>query len=216
MALITIVGSMPFGWSWFYPQTMMLTASTATYAMCTICFKCYQFTFVPFVAKIAPWMREKYGKAFTLKFWEIYVSIAWQMRNIGYAGLCFTTPMPYSDSFEDIPSEVTTMIGTVLIVISISSTSSAIYMTGYNNYYWYDMILNTPNGYFAEGGIYKFCDSPMYNLGGLRGVGMAIMYKSVPIFIAAISDISYINVFNYFIEKPFIKKMYGCGRSSRL
>ena len=160
-------------------------------------------------------MREKYGKAFTLKFWEMYVSAAWQVQNIGYFSLSLAAPTPHSDRLWYVSPEPTTGIGIVLVVVGVISTSSAIYMTGYNNYFMYDMILNIPNAYFIKGGIYKFCSSPMYSLGKLYGFGLAIMFRSTPGVVAAAVDVLYINFFNYFVEKPFIKKMYGCGKSSK-
>ena len=41
----------------------------------------------------------------------------------------------------------------------------AIYGTGFNTYYWYDMVTNIPNAYFVEIGIYKYVSSPTYTLG---------------------------------------------------
>lgn len=59
---------------------------------------------------------------------------------------------------------MTTIIGFVLVALGIGSKGAAICMTGYNTYYWYDMVLNTPNAYFVEAGIYKYCGSPTYTL----------------------------------------------------
>ena len=41
----------------------------------------------------------------------------------------------------------------------------AIYGTGHNTYYWYDMVTNIPNAYFVQIGIYKYVSSPTYTLG---------------------------------------------------
>ena len=59
---------------------------------------------------------------------------------------------------------MTTIIGLALVALGIGSKGAAIYMTGYNTYYVYDMVLNTPNAYFVEAGIYKYCGSPTYTL----------------------------------------------------
>ena len=47
----------------------------------------------------------------------------------------------------------------------IGSKMGAIYGTGFNTYYWYDMVTNIPNAYFVEVGIYKYVSSPTYTLG---------------------------------------------------
>ena len=156
-------------------------------------------------------MREKHGKATTLKFWEIYVSTAWQVQTIGFTCLTLVEDPPgyVVESFNVIPSEVTTVIAIALVVLGLGSKGGAIYMTGYNTYYWYDMVLNTPNAYFVEGGIYKCCGSPTYTLGRFTGFGAAINYRSIPLFVASILDFILITVFNYFVEQPFVRDMYG-------
>ena len=45
----------------------------------------------------------------------------------------------------------------------------AIYGTGYNTYYWYDMVTDIPNAYFVQVGIYNWVESPTYTLGKLGG-----------------------------------------------
>ena len=186
---------------------MTLAHSTA-YAICIVGLLYYPLAITIFFISIAPRIRKSYGKATTLRIWEIYVSIAWQVQTIGFTSLTLTTP-PYLDYFKNIPSEITTSIGIFLVVAGIGSKSGAIYMTGYNTYYWYDMVLNTPNAYFVRGGIYKFCGSPTYTLGRFTGFGAAIQFKSVPLFIASILDLFLITIFNYFVEQPSVKKMYG-------
>ena len=104
---------------------------------------------------------------------------------------------------------MTTIIGLALVALGIGSKGSAIYMTGYNTYYWYDMILNTPNAYFVEAGIYKYCGSPTYTLGRLTGFGAAIKYRSIPLLVASILDLILITLFNSFVEQPFVRTMYS-------
>merc|ERR1712141_848783 len=122
-----------------------------------------------------------------------------------------TLTSPYGfilESFNVVPAEVTTIIGLALVALGIGSKGAAIYMTGYNTYYWYDMVLNTPNAYFIEGGIYKYCGSPTYTLGRMTGFGAAIHFRSIPLFVASIADLILITLFNFFIEQPFVKRKY--------
>ena len=128
---------------------------------------------------------------------------------IGFTCLTLTSPYVFIlESFNVVPAEVTTIIGFVLVALGIGSKGAAIYMTGYNTYYWYDMVLNTPNAYFVEAGIYKYCGSPTYTLGRLTGFGAAIKYRSIPLLVASILDLILITLFNSFVEQPFVQKMY--------
>ena len=54
---------------------------------------------------------------------------------------------------------------------------AAIYGTGYNTYYWFDMVTNIPNAYFVKDGIYKYVGSPTYTLGRGTSFGAAIYYR---------------------------------------
>ena len=81
-------------------------------------------------------------------------------------------------------------------------------MSGYNAYYWYDMVLDTPNAYIVESSIYKCCGSPAYFLGRLTGFGAAIYYRSLPILLAVAGDFISIGIFHYLVERPFVRKMY--------
>ena len=64
------------------------------------------------------------------------------------------------------------------------------------------------NIYTTEKGIYKYCGSPTYTLGRLTGFGAAISFRSIPLFVASIADLILINLFNYFVEQPFVQRMY--------
>ena len=103
----------------------------------------------------------------------------WQVQTIGFSLLTLKSlEQPYIEKFESIPKEVTTIIGLILTISGLGSKCAAIYYTGYNTYYWYDMVLNTPNAYFIEGGIYKYCGSPTYTLGRMTGFGASIHFRS--------------------------------------
>ena len=59
---------------------------------------------------------------------------------------------PYIEYFDDIPEMATTVFGLILVILGLGSKCAAIYGTGYNTYYWYDMVLDVPNAYFIEKG----------------------------------------------------------------
>ena len=134
---------------------------------------------------------------------------AWQMQTVGFSYLTLKNlEQPYIEIFDDIPKEVTTVIGVIMVICGLGSKCAAIYGTGYNTYYWYDMVLNVPNAYFIEKGIYKYCGSPTYTLGRLTGFGAAINFRSIPLFLASIADLILITLFNVLVEQPFVKRMY--------
>jgi hypothetical protein len=203
---ITICNWLPQILNYIIPNSMALSPSMS-YAICTFGLLYYPLAMTIFFKNIGPWLRENHGKGKTLRIWEIYVSTAWQVQTIGFTSLTLST-VPYLDNFESIPIEATTSIGIFLVVLGIVSKGLAIYMTGYNTYYCYDMVLDTPNAYFIKGGIYKYCASPMYTLGRFTGFGAALQFRSVPLFVASLLDLLLMNLYDYFIEQPFVKKMY--------
>ena len=207
MVLISVIGWTPQVFDLFNPGSLMLTPSTA-YIICTVGVFYYPAAMTAFFKWIAPWMRNKYGKARTLRFAEIYLTFAWQMQTVGFTSLTMTTT-PFLDCFKEIPTIASTVIGLILVALGIGSKIGAIFVTGYNTYYCFDMVLDTPNAYFVETGIYKFCGSPMYTVGRLTGFGAAIHYRSIPLLVASIADLITINLFNCFVEQPFVKRMYG-------
>ena len=207
LLLITVCGWMPQILHYIIPDSVVLSPSAA-YTICTVCIFYYPIAITIFFKEIAPRIRDKYGKGKTLRIWEVYVSIAWQIQTVGFTCLTMTTT-PYLEHFTSIPSEATKYIGLSLVALGIASKGSAIYMTGYNTYYWYDMVLNTPNAYFVVGGIYRFCGSPTYTLGRFTGFGAAIHLRSVPLFVASFVDLVLITLFNCVVEQPFVKIMYS-------
>ena len=205
--VITILGWLPQILHYISYESISLSPSTA-YAICAAGLIYHPLAMTIFFKYIASWLRDTYGKAEALRFSEIYVSIAWQVQTIGFTSLTLTS-IPYLYLFEKMPSWTTTFVGSCFVGIGLASKGGAIYMTGFNTYYWYDMVLNIPNAYFVEGGIYRLCGSPTYTLGRFTGFGAAIHFRSIPLFVASVVDLLLITLFNYFIEQPFVRKMYG-------
>ena len=135
--------------------------------------------------------------------------LGWQVQTIGFSILTLKSfSQPYFEEFKIIPDLITNGVGLSLVIFGLGSKCAAIYCTGYNTYYWYDMVLHVPNAYFIEKGIYKYCGSPTYTLGRMTGFGAAIKFKSIPLFIASIADLILITLFNFIVEQPFVQKMY--------
>jgi len=177
------------------------------YSFCTFGLFYYILSISFFFKCLGPWMRRRWGTAKALRFWEYFVSVSWQIQTLGFWVLTITPPVLESE-LSIVPTWVTTSVGVVLVVLGIGSKMGAIYGTGYNTYYWYDMVTEIPNAYFVEVGIYKLVGSPTYTLGRGTSFGAALHYRSVPMFIAGLADLALINLFNMFLEQPFVQRMY--------
>merc|ERR1711971_1343998 len=152
-----------------------LTSSSA-YIACIFGLFYYILSISFYFLHLAPWLRKRLGTATTLKIWEYYVSVAWQVQTLGFWALTIC-PLPETSvtALAPIPTWVTTGVGLVLVVFGIGSKMGAIYGTGYNTYYWYDMVTDIPNAYFVEVGIYKWHGSPTYTLGRGTSFGAALL-----------------------------------------
>ena len=81
MIVITLMGWFLQIYAFFHPELKLSNAVAFTISV--ICLLYYPIAITIFFLKLAPWIRENYGKASTLKCWELYVSIAWQIQTIG-------------------------------------------------------------------------------------------------------------------------------------
>ena len=205
MIIITVMGWFPMIVNAFTP--IKLENNTA-YAICLVGLLYYPLSMTFFVKYLGPRMRKRYGKATTLKVWEYYISLTWQIQTIGFTVLLYTDTKPYMQYIEWLPMNVAKIIGYTLIIIGFVAKFAAVYMTGYNTYYWYDMILEIPNAHFIEDGIYKYCGSPTYTLGRGTGFGAAVGLKSIPMFVASVIELILITLYNYCVEQPFVRVMY--------
>jgi len=182
--------------------------NTPAFALCAFGLFYYILSISFFFKCLGPWMRQKIGTAKTLRFWEYFVSFAWQLQTIGFWVLTIT-PTMLEKELSVVPVWMTTALGIVLVVVGIGSKMGAIYGTGYNTYYWYDMVTDIPNAYFVEVGIYKFVGSPTYTLGRGTSFGAALHYRSLPMLVAGVLDLLLINLFNKLVEQPSVERMYG-------
>ena len=74
MILITVSGWLPQILDLFLPQLIVLKPAVA-YGICSFGLLYYMISVGLYLSKIAPFLRKKYGKAVTLRIWEIFVSI---------------------------------------------------------------------------------------------------------------------------------------------
>jgi protein-S-isoprenylcysteine O-methyltransferase Ste14 len=75
-------------------------------------------------------------------------------------------------------------------------------------YYFRDMFLGRPVAPICDGGPYRFLRNPMYSVGQLQGYGYALLYGSLPGFVAAGAGHLLIYAFYVMAERPFVRRAY--------
>lgn len=104
-------------------------------------------------------------------------------------------------------------LGVVLTIFGTLCKMYCMYLSGLNNYYYYDMILNTPNERFVDSGLYKITKNPTYTLGWLDAYGYAMLLGGLggPWDLQLLHTmVSHLIVLtgNHFVEEPFVEEMY--------
>ena len=102
------------------PRPALPGYTTLAFSICAFGLFYYILSISFFFKCLGPWMREKVGTAKTLRFWEYFVSLAWQIQTIGFWALTITPPVLETE-LEMIPVWLTTSLGIVLVVVGIGS-----------------------------------------------------------------------------------------------
>ena len=71
------------------------------------------------------------------------------MQTVGFTVLTFAS-IPYLDKLAGFPDVAAKAVGYTMIVAGFLFKGAAVWMTGSNTYYWYDMTLEIPNAYFVK------------------------------------------------------------------
>jgi hypothetical protein len=181
------------------------------------------------------WQRKAFMALFTkrengLQFWEGFLWAAWMGQYVTYtliAKLNFdeveTQLLHLSPSgwlnLDDLKSfyqhPVTISAAWILMVVGTVVKSYAAFLSGVNNYYCYDMMLDRPNARFVDSKLYKVFSSPTYHIGYVDGYGLALFFsgclsKGSPTLALVYTFASHIGicVVNHFVEQKFVKQMY--------
>jgi len=163
-------------------------------------------------------------RSFALQFWETILWGAWM-------GLVITLSLIAKLSFEEderrllgtvvfenmkkfYAHPVTVACSWILLIGGGVVKSYCFYLTGLNNYYYYDIILDKPNERFVVNKLYSICSSPTYLIGYLDGYGAALIagfcHFGSPVLaflFTALCQIS-ISIANSVVEERFVRKMY--------
>jgi protein-S-isoprenylcysteine O-methyltransferase Ste14 len=106
------------------------------------------------------------------------------------------------------------LAGLALVAIGFGGKFAATWSGGLEMYYCKDMFFGRDIGTgFVASGIFALIKSPMYGVGNLQLYGLALLANDwLAALLAAVFQIS-INVFDHFVEQPFVRKTYGSDSS---
>ena len=91
------------------------------YIICIVTLHYYIISISLFFIIIGPWMRAKVGVAATLRFWEYFVSVSWQLQTLGFFVLTLIPPIMEAE-MASVPSSLTTGLGMFLVILGESGT----------------------------------------------------------------------------------------------
>jgi hypothetical protein len=123
---------------------------------------------------------------------------------VSFVAMCVLT----RDTLPEFPRVPLLVAGAALTVLGLGIKLWAREAVGHENYYWRDFF-GPPPPPRTLGGPYRFMPSPMYTVGNLHLVGLAMATASLPALIAAVFDYAAILAFNHFAEQPFVRRVYG-------
>ena len=99
----------------------------------------------------------------------------------------------------------------LLSVVGFGIKFWATWVVGINTYYFRDLFLDRAQGEFTAAGPYKFLPNPMYGVGNFHAyAGAVFTCSSFGLWYALACHVG-IYGFYFFVEKPFIKRIYLGG-----
>jgi hypothetical protein len=157
------------------------------------------------------------SRATALRAWELVLWGGWFTQGIAYTSITYLpfNAAPFGPSFFEAWPVVA--LAWALIVSGSAVKMYAMYLSGLNNYYYYDMILDTPNERFVDSGIYRCFKSPTYHIGYVDGYGLALLMgvrgRGFPLLTALLTLASHVLIFlvDKHVEQRFVERMYCSG-----
>jgi hypothetical protein len=154
------------------------------------------------------------SRAAGLQAWVGLLWFGWWMQGVAYVAISF---LPFDAGFlgEAVFDHPLLITFAVLVAVAGSGMKMyCVYLSGLNNYYYYDMFLATPNARFVDSGLYKWFGSPTYHLGYIDGYGFAlltgVLRRGNPLLALMFTLICHISitVVNELVEQPAVREMY--------
>lgn len=106
------------------------------------------------------------SRARALKAWEFFLFLAWLGQALSL--MLLLSFLKFDPHFEarimfppDFYTHPVVLVGAVLlIVVGTGVKIYVVYLSGMNNYYYYDMMLQCPNAAYVDSGLYKISSHP--------------------------------------------------------
>lgn len=153
-------------------------------------------------------LRAQVGKAKFIMISEVVFSCMWMGIGCGLRAFCQSVHTgTFGDEFP-LSETASTTIGTCIVLVGYFFKGWACALTGFNSYFWRDMLTDIPNARFVTSSLYKVTGHPTYTLGYTQGLGAAIFYRSIEGMFAWLAMQISILVFAHTIEKSFIERTY--------
>jgi protein-S-isoprenylcysteine O-methyltransferase Ste14 len=134
--------------------------------------------------------------------------------NQGLGGGCMAA-LHVSGWEQAVPAPFVFAAGAALFVVGLVVKLWATLTVGVDVYYFRDMFLGRPLAAACDGGPYRFLRNPMYSVGQLQGYGYALLYGSLPGFVAAAAGHALIYAFYAVAERPFVRSTYLITRPAQ-
>ena len=138
----------------------------------------YLFLFLSFVKNgIAYYLKRKYGEHKGFEIYQIITAFMFFLSASCFSLLVYKSKfdLPFYDRFNTI----FIMIGSVAVILGITTNIWSTLMIGIDIYYYKDLFLGKVIGEFKKSGPYSLFSNPMYSLGQANGYGSALIYGSV-------------------------------------
>jgi hypothetical protein len=154
------------------------------------------------------------SRATGLQGWVALLWFGWWMQGVAYVAISF---LPFDAGLVDEAVYDHPLLIALAVLLAVAGSGIkmyCVYLSGLNNYYYYDMMLATPNARFVSSGLYKWFGSPTYHLGYIDGYGFAlltgVLRRGSPMLALLFTLICHISitVVNELVEQPAVRAMY--------
>jgi len=207
---------------WLVPLIIPLNATPGSISLGMVVFLMFVGWFMPFpvswfILEKRKWYITKFeSRATALQVWETILWFGWYTQAVAIAAISLLDfherKLALPQDFYD--NTLVVIGGLALLIIGSGIKMYCAYLSGLNNYYYYDMILGRPNERFVDSGLYKYFSSPTYHIGYIDGYGAALLagyfQRGSPELMLIFTLISHVSIsfVNKAVEQPSVNEMY--------
>lgn len=146
-----------------------------------------------------------------LALYDLYLGTAYLNVALAESGLC----IGFANTLDTDWPMLVRGVGLVLMCLGFFVRGWAVYLTGLDTYFYHDLFLGRSVMHSDGGselvltGPYRYFKNPMYGFGYVPAYGFALLCLSFQGLFVALFFHASIYGFYFFVEKPFVKRMYG-------